>query len=143
MNSGETPYEAPPSVNSEFSVANGRSHAWQDRSFNVSTSASGAVFWLYHVIIVSIDGSGIHQQRAVYSGQNFRFTFEHNERKVEAQVRQKRAFSTRFINYELIVDGETIAKSRAPVGNWMRGIAVVLAVILIIFGCFYSFLVSR
>ncbi len=136
------PYE-PPSVAAVVRIADNCSHDWRGRNFAISARAAAAVLWMNSVITVAIDGSEFHRQKVLQSDGTFRFSFLHDGRMVEAQVFRGLGFFTRCIQYELVVDGESVAKSRASIDNWKRGIAVMLTVNLIVFGWIGSLLLLR
>jgi hypothetical protein len=83
---------------------------------------------------VTIDDAEVHRERACHLSNTFRFQFAHDGQLVHAHVKRGWGFFARRIKYELMIDGEIVATSHAPIDNWERGVAVMVAVNVIVYG---------
>jgi hypothetical protein len=133
MSTEPNPYEPPSVVDTPWLGENNSTHQWNSRTVTVSARAAATICWMDHAITVTIDDE-IHRERAFHHSDTFRFQFAHDGQWIHGHVKRGWGFFARRMKYELTIDGEIVARSHAPIDNWERGVAVMVAVNMVVFG---------
>lgn len=108
------PYSPPRSNSNEKGVR----HIWRHRQITISAGALASRLWLIIGYTITIDGQQRFYTAQWSATEDFRWTFQHDERTVEGHFATFGIQNGIRRKYHLSIDGEPLGPSEVPITGW-------------------------